>query len=222
METLMARPSERPDGSGKTGSDELARVVRERREGLGWTRQQLADATGIPYPTIAQIETAYRGVSPSRLGVIARVLGLDPKELYDVLASEGEAGGSEAPLSAAPVRGRSAQRFRAAGSWHENPGFAGAAASPPVGAAPLAAPSSAARASAAPAPMAGRTTPPGREPRSPHVVAQVVELLSSLPAEGRIEALSQVQRLVLERIVQERVVGERIVPARDEGAGRST
>ena len=77
----MARPSERPDGSGKTGSDELARVVRERRESQGWTRQQLADATGIPYPTIAQIETAYRGVSPSRLGVIARVLGLDPKDL---------------------------------------------------------------------------------------------------------------------------------------------
>ena len=94
METLMARPSERPDGSGKTGSDELARVVRERRESLGWTRQQLADATGIPYPTIAQIETAYRGVSPSRLGVIARVLGLDPKELYDVLASQGEVAGA--------------------------------------------------------------------------------------------------------------------------------
>jgi hypothetical protein len=50
----------------------------------------------------------------------------------------------------------------------------------------------------------------------------VVELLSGLPAEGRIEALSQVQRLVLDRIVQERVVGERIVPARDEGVGRST
>ena len=136
METLMARPSERPDGSGgsgKTGSDELARVVRERRESLGWTRQQLADATGIPYPTIAQIETAYRGVSPSRLGVIARVLGLDPKELYDVLASEGEVGGAPPPMSAAPARGRSAQRFRAAGSWHDNPGFAAAAPASPVG-----------------------------------------------------------------------------------------
>ena len=105
----MARPSERPEGSGKTGSDELARVVRERRESLGWTRQQLADATGIPYPTIAQIETAYRGVSPSRLGVIARVLGLDPKELYEVLASAGEAGaapGCRVVARESGVRGR--------------------------------------------------------------------------------------------------------------------
>ena len=106
----MARSSERPDGSGKTGSDELARVVRERRESLGWTRQQLADATGIPYPTIAQIETAYRGVSPSRLGVIARVLGLDPKELYEVLASEGDGWRSAGPA----VRGTGAGEERSA------------------------------------------------------------------------------------------------------------
>ena len=201
----MARPSDRPDGSGKTGSDELARVVRERRESLGWTRQQLADATGIPYPTIAQIETAYRGVSPSRLGVIARVLGLDPKELYEVLASEGEVGEAPASLSAAPARGRSAQRFRAAGSWHDNPGFAAAAPVAPVG-------------------RPARIVPPATDPRTalpslptdarraPNVVDQVVELLSQLPADARLEALSRVQKAVLDRIVQERV----------EGADRST
>ena len=202
----MARPSERPDGNGKTGSEELARVVRERRGSLGWTRQQLADATGIPYPTIAQIETAYRGVSPSRLGVIARVLGLDPKELYDVLASDAETGGPGAPMSAAPVRGRSAQRFRAAGSWHDNPGFARATPASSSGAASPDALAS----SIAPAPPAPRSAPSGREqPRSPTVVEQVVELLSGLPADGRIEALSQVQQLVLEQIVQERVVRDR-------------
>ena len=195
----MARPSERPEGSGKTGSDELARVVRERRESLGWTRQQLADATGIPYPTIAQIETAYRGVSPSRLGVIARVLGLDPKELYEVLASAGEAGAAPAPLSSAPARGRSAQRFRAAGSWHENPGFAAAAPVSPVGrpARPVPPP-------ADPPPALPAPTRPSDQ-RSPDLIGQVVELLSQLPAGERLGALSRVQNLVLDQIVQERV-----------------
>ena len=207
METLMARPSDRPDGSGKTGSDELARVVRERRESLGWTRQQLADATGIPYPTIAQIETAYRGVSPSRLGVIARVLGLDPKELYDVLASVGETGGPAAPMSAAPTRGRSAQRFRPAGSWHDNPGFAAAAPASPVGRPARAAPPAAASGPARPAPP-----PRDDDQRSPGVIDHVVELLSGLPADERLEALSRVQNRVLDQIVQERV----------ESADRST
>jgi len=196
----MARSSERPDGSGKTGSDELARVVRERRESLGWTRQQLADATGIPYPTIAQIETAYRGVSPSRLGVIARVLGLDPKELYEVLASEGDVGGAPAPLSEAPARGRSAQRFRAAGSWHDNPGFADAAPVAPVGRPSRPVPPTQPR-SALPAP----TGPSDQQ--SPDVVGRVVELLSQLPADQRLEALSRVQHVVLDQIVQERVEG---------------
>src|SRR3954470_8459488 len=97
---MSRSPSE---GSAKTGSEALARLIRERREGLGLTRQDLADATGIPYPTIAQIETAYRGVSPARLGVIARALGLDPKALYDLLASEGEADAPVPPLAAAPI-----------------------------------------------------------------------------------------------------------------------
>jgi transcriptional regulator with XRE-family HTH domain len=206
METLMARPSDRPDGSAKTGSDELARVVRERRESLGWTRQQLADATGIPYPTIAQIETAYRGVSPSRLGVIARVLGLDPKELYDVLASAGETGGPAASTTAAPTRGRSAQRFRPAGSWHDNPGFAAAAPASPVGRTARAASPAAASRPARPAP------PRHTDQQSSDVVDNVVELLSGLPADERLETLSRVQHRILDQIVQERI----------EGADRST
>lgn len=110
----MARSS---GGSGKTGSDELARVIRDRREQLGMSRQDLADATGIPYPTVAQIETAYRGVSPNRLGVIARVLGLDPKELYDLLAADPAEPAGPQPRPAAG---------RAAGPWHANPRWAAA------------------------------------------------------------------------------------------------
>ncbi len=184
-------------------------MVRERRESLGWTRQQLADATGIPYPTIAQIETAYRGVSPSRLGVIARVLGLDPKELYDVLASEGRPADRPPPMSAAPARGRSAQRFRAAGSWHDNPGFA---ASAPrrrsVGPWPARRPPPGCR----PSRPAGDPMAPPRGARTTSRTlgrrrVDVVELLSVLPADERIEALSQVQSRILDQIVQERIEG---------------
>src|SRR3954447_21764194 len=96
------------EGSPKTGSEELARLMRQRREQLGMSRQDLAEATGVPYPTIAQIETAYRGVSPSRLGVIARALGLDPAQLYDVLASD-----VGVPAPAKPARrGRPTERNR--------------------------------------------------------------------------------------------------------------
>src|SRR3954468_13261250 len=109
------------DGSAKTGSEELARLIRDRREQLGMSRQDLADATGVPYPTIAQIETAYRGVSPSRLGVIARALGLDPAQLYDVLASDTGA----APLAKRARRGRPAARVRSTGEgeWLANPAY---------------------------------------------------------------------------------------------------
>ena len=185
----MARTS---DPSGKTGSEDLARIVRERREELGLSRQELADATGIPYPTIAQIETAYRGVSPSRLGLIARVLRLDPKDLYDVLASEGVV--DAAASAAAPAS--------ATGSWHVNPRFAAGRPAPMAAAIP---PSQAAPAEAVPAdavPPRGRTRK-GRD-RTAKVVEEVVDLLSGLPAERRIEALGQVQSRLLDGIVEER------------------
>src|SRR3954467_65841 len=115
---MMSRsPSE---GSAKTGSEALAQLIKGRREELGMSRQELADATGVPYPTIAQIETAYRGVSPSRLGVIARALGLDPAELYDVLARE-----TGAPTTAARSRrARPAARVRGDADWLANPAYA--------------------------------------------------------------------------------------------------
>src|SRR3954467_4943737 len=115
---MMSRsPSE---GSAKTGSEALAQLIKGRREELGMTRQELADATGVPYPTIAQIETAYRGVSPSRLGVIPRPLGLDPAELYGVLASDT---GTAAPTSRSARRSRPTARMRGDEDWLTNPAY---------------------------------------------------------------------------------------------------
>ena len=105
-----------------------------------------------------------------------------------------------------PTRGRSAQRFRPAGSWHDNPGFAAATPASPSR-----------RPARAAAPGADRMSTPPASPRHdaqgpPDIIDQVVELLSLLPAGERLEALSRVQNVVLERIVQERV----------EAADRST
>jgi transcriptional regulator with XRE-family HTH domain len=168
--------SKSSSGSSKTGSTVLAQLIRDRRHRLGMTRQQLAEATGVPYSTVAQIETAYRGVSPSRLGVIARALQLDPAELYDILASEPTA---EAPAAPASTSGSTMQQEN--DSWHHNPNYS-TAATPPR----------AAPASGAPGPVAAS---------QPDIVARAVELISQLPAELWLETLGKVQAHVLTDLV---------------------
>jgi transcriptional regulator with XRE-family HTH domain len=167
------------DGSAKTGSERLARLIRGRREQLGMSRQDLADATRVPYPTIAQIETAYRGVSPTRLRMLARALGLDPAELYGALASE------TPPAASKPARQeRTTARARGDSGWLPNPAYA-----PP------------------PAPMAADPTPLPTEAASPasDVVELVVALLSELPPHARLDALGRVQSRLLSGLVQEEV-----------------
>jgi transcriptional regulator with XRE-family HTH domain len=173
---MSRSPSE---GSAKTGSEALAQLIKGRREALGMSRQELADATGVPYPTIAQIETAYRGVSPSRLGVIARALGLDPAQLYDVLASDPGA----APPAKPARRGRPAARVRSTGEgeWLANPAYATSA------------------------PMLAGSAPLAAEAPPLDVVDEVVALLSGLPAQERLDALARVQSRLLSGVVQEEV-----------------
>ena len=174
-------PQSSPGGSGKTGSAVLAKLIRDRRHQLGLSRQDLAESTGVPYSTVAQIETAYRGVSPSRLGVIARALQLDPAELYDVLASEPAVTASrqEAP-------GRVAAADAGDDSWHGNPTYLAAPDQPAAAVPPGAAP------------------PPPASPDT-DTVNQVLELLSQLPAERRLKALSDVQSELLSGLVQDEV-----------------
>ena len=145
----MARSSE---GNAKTGSEDLAQVIRDRRNQLGMSRQELADTTGVPYPTIAQIETAYRGASPARLGVIARALGLDPKDLYDVLANDTP---TQSLVGARRHPGTAAVRHQDA-SWHANPAYH----------APLPPEAAETAADSSPASVAARTT---------DVVGQVID-----------------------------------------------
>jgi transcriptional regulator with XRE-family HTH domain len=177
------------DGSAKTGSERLARLIRGRREQLGMSRQDLADATGVPYPTIAQIETAYRGVSPSRLATIARALGLDPAQLYDALASD-------TPLAAGKStrRTRSTSRARGDSEWLPNPAYA-----PPSAAA------AADPALTDPAPADPVQPPMEAAPLARDLVEHVVALLSELPPHERLDALGRVQSRLLSGLVQEEV-----------------
>ncbi|GAA1826588.1 helix-turn-helix domain-containing protein [Microlunatus capsulatus] len=163
--------------SGKTGSTVLAQLIRNRRQQLGMSRQDLADVTGVPYSTVAQIETAYRGLSPGRLGVIARALQLDPADLYDVLASE------PSPTS---TRAEGTRPSQAAGrdddSWYTNPAYLAATR----------------------APEAAAPSGPPAVPALPEsdIVSRAVELLSQLPAGRRLEALGKVQARLLSDLVQ--------------------
>ena len=68
--------------SPKTGDLELGRTIAGRREELGMSRKELAEATGLSYPYIAQIETGYRLPSTKHQVPIAKALGLSLDELF--------------------------------------------------------------------------------------------------------------------------------------------
>src|SRR3954447_10205876 len=97
----------------KTGDERLARLIRERRELLGLTRQDLAARTGLSYPYISQLETAYRLPSRKVMTLIARSLGLPASDLFQALPDD--TGDADAVAFAAAVP-------PAAGSqWIANP-----------------------------------------------------------------------------------------------------
>lgn len=80
--------------SPKTGDLELGRKIAARREELGMSRKQLAEATSLSYPYIAQIETGYRLPSTKHQVILAKVLGMSLDELF----------GTEEELPQAPMR----------------------------------------------------------------------------------------------------------------------
>jgi transcriptional regulator with XRE-family HTH domain len=68
--------------SPKTGDIELGRKIAVRREELGMSRKDLAEATSLSYPYIAQIETGYRLPSTKHQFMLAKVLGMSLDELF--------------------------------------------------------------------------------------------------------------------------------------------
>ena len=88
--------------SPKTGDIELGRKIAARREELGMSRKDLAEATSLSYPYIAQIETGYRLPSSKHQFMLARTLGMSLDELF----------GTEEQLPEAPMRTQSAAASR--------------------------------------------------------------------------------------------------------------
>lgn len=100
-----------------TGSEELGEAIRVRRHELGLSRRELADASGLSYPYVSQLETGYRLPSQKSLHLLARALHVDPAELSSAIVFE-----VEGDLMARSPRPRAVRA-----SWRSNPRYAGAA-----------------------------------------------------------------------------------------------
>lgn len=96
-------------GGGKRGSAELAELLRAGREAMGMSRRDLADATGLSYPYISQLETADRRPSPEAMHVLARALGVDPGQLFATLSPDEPAAGQTGSRRRSAVGGASSQ-----------------------------------------------------------------------------------------------------------------
>src|SRR6478735_7349671 len=68
--------------SAKPGSEEFGDLLRQARERLGMSRRDLAEATGLSYPYISQIETGYRMPSSPAVRSLADALGLRVEHLF--------------------------------------------------------------------------------------------------------------------------------------------
>jgi transcriptional regulator with XRE-family HTH domain len=164
--------------SGRDRYAALATLLRERREVLGWSRKDVCAHTGLSYPYISQLESGYRAPSLGTARKLADTLGLDVEEIV-VLADDA-------------ITGQPAGRQTFA-----NPGFA----SRPALNAATSPPSKSADAEQSEE-LVTAPPPPHRASRRA-VITSAAALLTSLPAEDRLDALSAVQRQVVNSILAE-------------------
>lgn len=64
---------------------EFGLAVRRERERLGWTQEQLAEATGLHWTYVGQIERGRRNLTLLKILQVAKGLGVKPGELLDGL-----------------------------------------------------------------------------------------------------------------------------------------
>lgn len=150
--------------------DSVGARIKRRREALGMDRQALADAAGLSYPYISQLETGSRNASYRKQVDIARALGVG---LDDLFAPEELRDSSLRSTPAPTLSNRSIEA---------------------VGASPT---------------TASRLSSPARLTLS-EVVAVAVDAIESLPRSVRIDALTQIQRQVVEAMTSSRI--ERLAP----------
>lgn len=160
--TEQARP-ETPRGgtSYRRGDAGVGERIKRRREELGMDRNALAEAAGISYPYLSQLETGYRNASHPKQLAIARALGVGLDDLFatDELRVSLSIGQPE--------------------TGDDRP-------------TPAPGPSSSARLTLS------------------EVVAVAVNAIEHLPRTVRLDALSQIQRRVMESLTSSRI--ERLAP----------
>jgi transcriptional regulator with XRE-family HTH domain len=65
----------------KLGSEEFGAWLAAKRKDVGMSRYELADACGISYPYVSQLETGYRNPSAAVVQALSVALGVDAGEL---------------------------------------------------------------------------------------------------------------------------------------------
>lgn len=76
MTSVMA-----PNPTKKLGNAEFGEFLMGKRKAAGMTRYDLADACGISYPYVSQLETGYRNPSASVVQALSVALSLDAGEV---------------------------------------------------------------------------------------------------------------------------------------------
>lgn len=80
--TEQARPGPRRGSSPRRGDAGVGERIKRRREELGMDRNALAEAAGISYPYLSQLETGYRNASHPKQLAIASALGVGLDDLF--------------------------------------------------------------------------------------------------------------------------------------------
>jgi transcriptional regulator with XRE-family HTH domain len=160
---------------GARPAEDFGAVLKARREARGLTRRDLVDASGLSYPYISQLETGSRLPSHKSLARLARALHVEPTELSAAITFDEE---SMSRPRGDQVLGVAAEAHASAG-WQSNPDFLRSR-------------------------VAGSSAS-ASDPDPDTIVGQLVDLISSLPADDRLDALGRAQRLVMDELVVERV-----------------
>ena len=175
--------------SAKTGSKELGELLRRARERRGMSRNDLVEASGLSYPYVSQLETAYRMPSPAAIRKLADALGISLDDIFAAMSKP-----SPDPLS---VR----KRVDDSG-WIPNEAYSRPDEMSDIGRVEVAALRSApVPRTPAPAEAAGS----GRSVPTTSIVEKIVRLFNEVPPQERLDALARVQARVVESVIDEGV-----------------
>lgn len=183
--------------SAKTGNQEFGDLLREAREDRGMSRRDLAEATGLSYPYISQLETGYRLPSPSAIQTLSRVLRVSLDAIFATITSDEPAAAPRRRISPAQTGWVQNRAFAPAPSPAPAAGAAGVGAGSGAGMPP---PEASFIHSAAEVPLAD--THPWVA-SSTEAVSVVMDLLLRLPVDDRLHALAQIQQLVVRSAVED-------------------